>query len=333
MDKPVKEEEIRQRSAFNHYLELVREDVQTIFADRSCFVQIDCPACSSKNYRPQFEKLGFTYVLCQDCGTLFVNPCPPAQLLMDYYTQSRSASFWVREFFQPVAEARREKIFRPRAGYIRDTLTEKSNGVIGDIEAGFGLFLEELSNFWSAARLIAIEPSAEMAVICRGKHLEVIPCAIENVDGWDGQFDLLTAFELLEHLHSPGEFLKKAWHLLRPGGYLLLTTLNGEGFDIQVLWEKSKSVAPPHHLNFFNPRSLTMLLRANNFAVDKVDTPGKLDWDIVEGMYRNEGIDPGRFLRLIAERAEQTTKSSLQAWISESGFSSHMRVMASKITK
>ncbi|GAI10849.1 unnamed protein product, partial [marine sediment metagenome] len=82
----MKEEEIRQRSVLNRYLELVAEDVQTIFADRSRFIQIDCPACGSRNYQPQFEKLGFTYVLCLDCGTLFVNPRPPAQLLMDFYT-------------------------------------------------------------------------------------------------------------------------------------------------------------------------------------------------------------------------------------------------------
>jgi len=327
----MKEEEIRQRSVLNRYLELVAEDVQTIFTDRGCFIQIDCPACGSKDYKPQFEKLGFTYVLCSDCGTLFVNPSPPAKLLMDFYTQSRSASFWVHDFFQPVAEARREKIFRPRAEYVRDTFPEMSTGVIGDIGAGFGLFLEELGKLWPSARLIAIEPSAEMAEICRGKGLEAIPCAVEDVDGWDGQFDLLTSFELLEHLHAPGEFLKKVWHLLRPQGYLLLTTLNGEGFDIQVLWEKSKSVSPPHHLNFLNPRSLTMLLQANNFTVDKLDTPGKLDWDIVEGMYRDEGVDPGRFWRLIAEQAELAAKSKLQKWISESGFSSHMRVVARKI--
>lgn len=333
MDEPVKEEEIRQRSVMNRYLELVGEDVHTMFNDHSCFIQIDCPACGSKNYQAQFEKLGFTYVLCPDCGTLFVNPRPPAQLLMDYYTQSRSASFWVHDFFPPVAEARREKLFRPRAEYVRDTFPQKSRGVIGDIGAGFGLFLEELGKFWSAARLIAIEPAKEMVDICDEKCLEVIPCAIENVAGWDGQFDLLTSFELFEHLHAPGEFLRKAWHLLRPTGHLLLTTLNGEGFDIQVLWEKSKSVVPPHHLNFFNPRSLVMLLQANNFTVDKVDTPGVLDWDITEGMYRNEGVEPGRFWRLIAERAEQATKDSLQAWISESGFSSHMRLMASKTIK
>lgn len=327
----MKEEEIRQRSAFNRYLELVAEDVQAIFADRSNFIEIDCPACGNENCQPQFEKLGFAYVLCADCGTLFVNPRPPAQLLMDFYTQSHSASFFVHGFFQPVAEARREKIFRPRAEYVRDMFPEKSNGVVGDIGAGFGLFLEELAKFWPFARLVAIEPSLEMVSICKDKGLEVIPCALEELQGWDSQFDLLTSFELFEHLFNPGEFIRKVWQLLRPGGYLFLTTLNGEGFDIQILWEKSKSVAPPHHLNFFNPRSITMLLQSNDFIVDKVDTPGKLDWDIVEGMYREEGVDAGRFWRLVAEQAELATKSSLQDWISSSGFSSHMRIVASKI--
>ena len=110
---------------------------------------------------------------------------------------------------------------------------------------------------------------------------------------------------------------------------MLLTTLNGEGFDIQLLWEQSKSVAPPHHLNFFNPQSISRLLQANNFIVEKVDTPGKLDWDIVEGMYREEGIDPGRFWRLLAKK-EMAVKRGLQDWISSSGLSSHMRILARK---
>lgn len=240
----MKEEEIRKRSAFNRYLELVAEDVQAIFTDRSNFTKIDCPACRSRNYQPQFDKTGFTLVLCPDCGTLFVNPRPPGRLLTDFYTQSRSASFFVHGFFQPVAEARREKIFRPRAEYIRDTLPDKSESFIGDIGAGSGLFLEELAKFWPSARMAAIEPSLEMVKICQGKGLETIPCALEEVEGWDGKFDLLTSFELFEHLYSPDEFLKKVWSLLRPGGYLFLTTVNGEGFDIQILWEKSKSISP-----------------------------------------------------------------------------------------
>jgi SAM-dependent methyltransferase len=328
--KPLKEEEIRQRSTLNRYLELVAEDVNTIFKDHSLFTPLDCPACGGRDHQVQFEKLGFSYALCRDCGTLFVNPRPPTNLLMDYYTRSRSASFWVNSFFKPVAEVRRERIFRPRAEFVRDEFPQMTGGVTGDIGAGFGIFLEEIGKFWPAATLIAIKPSAEMADICREKRLEVITCGIEEVTGWDGKFDLLTSFELMEHLHTPADCLRKAWDLLRPGGYLLLTTLNGEGFDIQILWEKSKNVTPPHHLNFFNPGSLTRLLERNGFTVAKVDTPGQLDWDIVEGMYHHEGTDPGRLWRTFAERATPVAKESLQAWITASGFSSHMRVVARK---
>jgi SAM-dependent methyltransferase len=326
----MKEEEIRSRSAHNRYLELIAEDVQTIFADSSQFTKIDCPACRSKNYQPQFEKTGFTLVLCQDCGTLFVNPRPPSRLLNDFYTRSRSASFFVHDFFQPVAEARREKIFRPRAEYIKDTLPQKSKGLIGDIGAGVGLFLEELAKLWPFAKMVAIEPSLEEVAICKEKGLETIPCTLEEVEGWDGKFDLLTSFELFEHLYSPDEFLKKIWKLLRPGGYLFLTTQNGEGFDIQILWEKSKSICPPVHLNFFNPGSLKTLLESNGFIVEQIDTPGKLDWDIVEGMYRQEGVDPGRLWKLVADKGEPAAKSSLQKWITENRLSSHMRILARK---
>jgi SAM-dependent methyltransferase len=328
----VKEEEIRQRSVLNRYLELVAEDVCTIFKDGSLFSPVDCPACGGGNHELQFEKLGFSYVLCKDCGTLFVNPRPPAELLMDYYTDSPSATFWVNSFFKPVAEVRREKIFRPRAEFVRDEFPQISGGVIGDIGAGFGIFLEELGKFWPDARLTAIEPSGEMADICRDKGLEVIHCGIEDITGRNGTFDLLTSFELMEHLHTPADGIRKALSLLKPGGYLMLTTLNGEGFDIQILWEKSKSVTPPHHINFFNPGSLALLLEKCGFTVVKTDTPGQLDWDIVEGVYRNENTDPGRLWRTFAERATPAAKESLQDWITKSGFSSHMRTIARKPT-
>ncbi len=327
----MKEDEIRNRIALNRYLELVSEDVKTLFTDRSGFIRINCPACTGTKCEPRFEKLGFVYVQCLDCSTLFVNPRPTVKSLSDFYTRSSSASFWANEFFPPVAEARRENIFLPRAEYVRDTFGEKSGGTVGDIGAGLGLFLEELRKLWPHCRLVAIEPSIEMADTCQGKGLEVVPSSIEDVSGWDGQFDLLTSFELFEHLHNPGDFLKKVWDLLRPSGYLFLTTLNGEGFDIQILWENSKSVMPPHHLNFLNPGSIAILLQKSGFMVENIDTPGKLDWDIVEGMYREDSVDPGRFWKLVAEKASPESKSELQNWTSESGFSSHMRILASKI--
>ncbi len=326
----MKEEDIRNRETFNRYLKLVEEDVQKMFADEQRFVVVDCPACGHKKFEAQFKKMIFNYVLCPNCGTLFVNPRPSFENLNEFYTKSESTTFWVNDFFKPVAEIRREKIFRPRADFIKDRFFLQSPKVVGDIGAGFGIFLEELGKLWPSVRLLAIEPSVEMAEICQKKGLEVLPSALEDVKGWDGKFDLLCSFELFEHLHDPSKFLDKVWQLLSPGGYFFLTTLNGEGFDIQILWEKSKSIAPPHHLNFFNPDSIKTLLESKGFKVEEVSTPGKLDWDIVEGMHKNEGVNPGRLWELISKKASPQAKEKLQAWISENGFSSHMRVLAKK---
>jgi SAM-dependent methyltransferase len=326
----MKEEDIRKREVFDQYLEMVKKDVEVFFSNQSTFTQIPCPACGGGEYILQFNKEGFDYVLCDSCNTLFVNPRPPFELLADFYIQSPSTKFWVNEFFKPVAEARRIKIFRPRAEYVAQKFGSNPEWIVGDIGAGFGLFLEELSKIWPLSKLVAIEPSEEMSEICKTKGFEALPCTIEDVTGWDTKFDLLTSFELFEHVYDPQTFLRKIRELLRPGGRLLLTTLNGEGFDIQVLWEKSKSVSPPHHLNFFNPKSIRILLEKCGFTVEEISTPGRLDWDIVEGMIKNDGVDAGRFWTLLAKEGPDKCKEEFQEWISRNNFSSHTMVLAKK---
>lgn len=327
----MKEEDIRKRDVFNKYLELMAKDIELFFVNASDFIQIKCPACESQNHTHEFEKTGFSYVTCNDCLTLFVNPRPPFKKLMEFYTNSQSTSYFVNEFFKPVAEVRREKIFKPRVDYLVERFKGIDARVIGDVGAGFGIFLQELKKMWPEKRLIAIEPSEEMVEICRSKKLEVIASAVEDVQSYNDSFDLLTAFELFEHLHNPELFLRKVNQLLKKGGCFFFTTLNGLGFDIQILWEKSKSVSPPHHLNFFNLKSAEILLNKCGFKVIEASTPGKLDWDIVEGMMLNEKIQTQRFWKLLAEHGMQDAKEKFQAWISENNFSSHMRILAQKI--
>lgn len=326
----MKEEDIRKRAVFNKYLQLVAEDSRKFFKSDE-LIRINCPACNSPSYEYAFSKAGFNYVLCKNCGTLFVNPRPSIEKLKEFYASSPSSKFWVERFFKPVAEVRREKIFKPRAKYVLSLFPQLKGKIVGDIGAGFGLFLEELEKLCPGVRLIAIEPSLEMVKICENKGFEVIPDFLENISNkYNNSFFLLTSFELFEHIGEPQTFLKKAFNLLQLGGYLLLTTLNGEGFDIQILWEKSKSVFPPHHLNFFNPTSISILFRKVGFKIKEIATPGKLDWDILEGAYKKEGINIGRFWQLLADKGTKQAKQALQNWISSYGFSSHMRVLAQK---
>lgn len=325
----MKEKEIRDTKVLDEYLKMARKDAEDYF-DFASFTQVRCPACGGSSHAHEFDKSGFKYVSCRTCSTLFINPRPSPGALARFYADSPSASFWVNRFFKPVAEARREKIFRPRAEYIRDLFSGCKALTIGDIGAGFGLFLEELRRLLPENVYVAVEPSLEMSDICRKNGFETICACLEDIKCQEERFDILTVFELMEHICDPAAFLKKVNMSLKPGGRLFLTTLNGMGFDILMLWEKSKSVTPPHHLNFFNPLSIRRLLEKAGFAVDEISTPGRLDWDIVEGMMRNEAFDAGRLWRHVAEGWSDRQKQELQGWICRNNLSSHMRVAARK---
>ena len=329
----MKESDIRKREAFDKYLELLRIDTRELLGQQDDFIRIDCPACFDAGYDLAFKKDGFEYCLCEQCGTLFTNPRPSLEQLKGLHTKAESTVFWVNQFFKPVMEVRREKMFKPRAQKIASLLGQ-GNKTVGDIGAGFGLFLEELLKI-TGKRIdaVAIEPSPDMVSICRGKGLRTVEGFIEKVGGekeQQQQFDFLVAFEILEHLCDPKAFFSAVYKLLKKGGFFYFTTLNGEGFDIQILWDKSRAIFPPQHINFLNPASAVILAESTGFVIEEVATPGKLDWDILEGMIKNEKVGTSRFWSFLANHGTGQCKQELQDWISRNNLSSHMAVLVRK---
>lgn len=289
--------------------------------------------CGGGVNKKEFVKNGFTYVSCTNCGTLFTNPRPTSEQLDRFYSKSDSGKFFTEKFFMPYIEARREQIFRPRAEKIVNMFPKYSSGRIGDIGAGHGIFLEELKKEWNDATLIAIEPSQDMVKICREKGLCVIDEMFENIEiAEEERFDLLCSFELFEHLFEPKLFLKKCNSALKLNGCLFISTLNGKGFDIQLLWEKHKNVNPPVHLNFFNLNSMKIVLEQCGFEIVEAITPGKLDWNIVEESSLRGEIKLNRFWEQVIE-SDEATKEGLQNWISRNNFSSHMQIIAKKVNE
>lgn len=323
-----READIRSAAAHARYLELARADAEALACEGDAFRSMRCPACGASAESEAFTKLGFRYVCCAACDTLYVNPRPSLARLKRLYVESPSTKFWVEDFFKPVADVRRVKIFRPRAEYIAATLPRAAGGRVGDIGSGFAIFLEELRLLWPEADFVAVEPSGDMAAIARAKGFSVLEMMLEDVPTVAARFDVLTAFELFEHLHDPEAFLHTVRTLLVPGGHFVMTTLNGLGFDIQVLWEQSRAVSPPHHLNFINPVAARRLFERCGFEVVEVSTPGQLDWDIVEGAYGRGEAKPDRFFDAVRRHGSAAAKRGLQEWITAHDFSSHLRVVA-----
>ena len=100
----------------------------------------------------------------------------------------------------------------------------------------------------------------------------MIEAPVERAELDDG-VDVVTSFEVLEHLFSPRAFLEQCAALLRPGGRLIVTCPNVRGFDVETLGEPSATV-DAEHLNYLHPASLGALLERCGFEVEEAVTPG-----------------------------------------------------------
>ena len=261
----MKEEEIRPKTVFDEYIRLATLDVAIFFQniDRE---SINCYACDSRgNFA--FAKSGFNYDVCPNCSSIYVNPRPSMSTFSKYYTESESAKYWATTYYKETAEARREKIWKPKAQSILALLNKyaKQESNVYDIGGGYGIFAEEMTRLNIDVTLI--EPSPFLATICREKGLKVIQLFLEDIEieNLANTSKTFVSFELFEHLHNPETFLKKMFHLMEPDDFFIFTTLSGSGVDIQALWNHSKSIMPPYHLNFFNPYSVKLFITERSY--------------------------------------------------------------------
>jgi hypothetical protein len=330
---PITEDTIRPHDIFEEYLRLATLDIETYFRGVD-MVHIDCPVCKIPG-KGVFTKSGFTYEECSDCKSLYVNPRPCTEAFDKYYTDSPSTKFWATTFYKITESARRETLWKPKANLVKLTIeryrhSNESINII-DIGGGYGVFDEEI-NAIMKANCVIIEPSVHLAEICRNKGFKTIEKFMEDVDSDEipkGN-NCFVSFELFEHLHDPGQFLQTLYKIMREGDLFIFTTLSGMGIDIQILRENSRSVSPPHHLNFLNPKSLSTLLRNTGFEVMEAATPGKLDMDI---LFKNKDIIQDNFWRNYFDYSSEEDRNAMQLSIAANGLSSHMMMTCRKTAK
>ena len=223
-----------------------------------------------------------------------------------------------------------KKIWKPKTKLIQNYLNKfnASNFHIVDIGGGYGVFAEEFLQLSNKSPTI-IEPAPHLAEICREKGFIVIENFLENIsiEELPDVPKCFVSFELFEHLYSPVKFLEILNKLMKKNDLFIFTTLSGIGLDIQVLWEKSPSVSPPHHLNFLNPLSLKILLKRQGFKNIEITTPGKLDIDI---LFNNKKFIKDRFWSTFLKVATKEQKKIFQSVLQESSLSSHMMIACQK---
>jgi 2-polyprenyl-3-methyl-5-hydroxy-6-metoxy-1,4-benzoquinol methylase len=152
----------------------------------------------------------------------------------------------------------------------------KLNRVL-DAGCGSGFFLDVANKLgWQAE---GTEIGNETVEFCQNKGLKVHEGSVEEIS-FNNKFDIITSFEVIEHLIDPINHLRRLYDLLRPGGILYITTPNFNAVTRYILKTEWNIITYPEHLAYFTTSTLDkaltqvgfkkIFMRADGISVDRL---------------------------------------------------------------
>lgn len=272
----------------------------------------DCPLCGYDEYREEFKKHDSPLVTCSRCALRYHRRVPAD--LNDVY-QDSDYELYAMEDSEEHFRYRKNRFGKERVELLEKICGSLEDKKLLDVGCGNGFFLAAAKERCKSC--FGSEFSATNRKIAeKNTGLPVYPNPLESFP--EKGFDIITAFDVIEHIGNPVQFVKAASDLLKPGGHILLYTPNFDSFSVRVMKEYSSIVDPTEHMVLFSRDSVEYLGDITGLKVVHFETRG-LD---INSIVAYMGTDAGTFLH--------DWLNELQAMIDFSGAADYLRVIYKK---
>lgn len=216
----------------------------------------------------------------------------------------------------------RKSLYAPeRLAYIMEVVDglNLENLRLLDVGCGPGYFLSYLKE--KGVHYKGLELAKFLVNICKQKDLNVADTLLE--EELDGSYNVITLFDVLEHLKDPRSLFLTLNKKLERGGYVLAYTPNIHSLAYHLMEENQTTLAPFQHLGFYDNNSLEFLARGTGFEIDHVDYYGL---DIMDYLYMKGYEDNYNYNHKLTGFI-----AIIQAIVDRQKISNHMRVFFRKV--
>jgi SAM-dependent methyltransferase len=141
-------------------------------------------------------------------------------------------------------------------------------GQVLDVGAGSGQFLRRLPDVW---RGFATEGSDVMRELLRSRRIEVFETLTEAARSQAGRFQIVTLFQVLEHLSDFRDVLATCRELLQANGRIVVVVPDGNAMIRQERVTGSADM-PPNHICKWTPDSLCHALNEAGFRIRRTQS-------------------------------------------------------------
>ncbi len=207
---------------------------------------------------PEFMHLAM--VECASCRLLYANPVPRPETLAQAY---REAAFVSRP------ESRCAALTYRKLTEARLNLLPARESAL-DIGAGDGAFVEQLLDL-GFAQVVGVEPSLASIAAAPPAIRGLLRNALFEASAFrPNNLDLISCFQVLEHLPEPAKTVREAYSLLKPGGLLIIVAHDLRALSARLLGTRSP-IYDIEHLQLFDRRTGSMLLQNAGFEIVAIE--------------------------------------------------------------
>jgi 2-polyprenyl-3-methyl-5-hydroxy-6-metoxy-1,4-benzoquinol methylase len=208
-----------------------------------------CPLCNATSSKVQFTLDRFSIVRCLACDFLYVLNVLGEVAIQDQYKDGYDNQRHVQG--QQVNASVNINVL----GNLVPAVKNKS---LLDVGSGYGFLLQSAASRFGM-RVAGAELSIAEARFAQQKlGVKTYQDLFELPK--DECFDVVTAFEVIEHVRDPVAFVQALIDRVKTGGHLIIATDNFESDVVRRLGEGFPKWIPHEHICFFSPKSLALLL-------------------------------------------------------------------------
>ncbi len=137
----------------------------------------------------------------------------------------------------------------------------KYSDCVLDVGCGWGWFKSYIPN----SEYLGIEFSQKSIQKCKDKNINVTSVLIEDFAKQEKKFDVVTSFQVLEHIENPIEFIQGMINSAKDNGLIIISVPNVDSF--MACMENNYLNLPPHHISWWSKDSLFYVARKLNLEI------------------------------------------------------------------
>jgi SAM-dependent methyltransferase len=224
-----------------------------------------CRVCRSDEAKLLWEVRGspdYRVYLCPSCEARSLSPQPTESHLRELYSKGYYDAWGYREDSGPLRDMKLST-FRLRLEVIKKY---KPRGTVLDVGCATGFFLEAARE--AGFTPFGVEFSDYSSKIAKAKFGEdaVFEGVLEDCPFPERHMDVVTMFDLLEHVRDPHSVLEKTWNLLKDDGIVVIMTPDTDSLTQRLMREKWVHYKI-EHLYYFNRKSIRLLADRHGFRL------------------------------------------------------------------